>query len=349
MTLHEKYIDRCLQLAHNGLGRTYPNPMVGSVVVLNDRIIGEGWHRKAGQPHAEVHAINTVKDRELLKKATIYVSLEPCSHYGKTPPCSNLIIDSGIKKVVIGTVDPFSEVAGKGIKKLLDSGCEVIVGVRDKECQALNRRFFTFHTRKRPYVILKWAQTSDRFISPLPQKTDKREPFWISNEFSKQLVHKWRSEEQGILVGTNTALADNPMLNTRLWHGENPVRIVLDRQLRIPRESHLFDGKIKTIVLCGKLPEERDAENIIFETLDFSEEVTSEILKVLVKHEIQSLIVEGGRRTLQTFIDEGNWDEARIFTGKAHFNKGIKAPEVAGRLILEKDISGDNLKIYRND
>ena len=227
MNIHEKYIKRCIELAKNGLGATYPNPLVGSVIVYKNKIIGEGWHQKAGAPHAEVNAINSVKDESLLNKSTIYVSLEPCSHFGKTPPCSDLIIAKGIKKVIIGTVDPFAEVAGRGIKKLMEAGCEVQVGILEKECQDLNKRFFTFHQKKRPYIILKWAQTTDGFIAPKVQ--EKREPVWITNQYSKQLVHKWRSEEQAILVGTNTAIADNPKLNTRLWNGKNPVRVVIDK------------------------------------------------------------------------------------------------------------------------
>lgn len=349
MKIHEKHIDRCIQLAQNGLGRTYPNPMVGSVIVFNDRIIGEGWHHKAGEPHAEVNAVNSVKDKELLKKATIYVSLEPCSHYGKTPPCSNLIIESGIRKVVIGTVDPFSEVAGKGIKKLMDAGCEVIVGIREDACRELNKRFFTFHTKKRPYIILKWAESEDGFISPVPLETAKREPIWITNRYSKQLVHKWRAEEEAILVGTNTAVTDNPKLNTRLWRGSHPVRVVLDRQLRIPEESYLFDDSIKTLVLTEKEPEGRALENVIFEAIKFNEELPLQVCDILYRHEVQSVIIEGGLQTLQTFIRKGMWDEARIFTGKIQFKDGTPAPEISGNLISEEKIASDILKIYKND
>lgn len=349
MKIHERYIDRCIQLAQNGRGRTFPNPMVGSVIVYNDRIIGEGWHRKAGEPHAEVNAVNAVKDKELLKKATIYVSLEPCSHYGKTPPCSNLIIDSGIKKVVIGTVDPFSEVAGKGIKKLFDAGCEVIVGVREEACRELNKRFFTFHTKKRPYIILKWAETRDGFLSPGNLDTTEREPVWISNRYSKQLVHKWRAEEQAIMVGTTTAVVDNPKLNTRLWHGNHPVRVVLDRQLRIPAESYIFDDSIKTLVFTEKDTSERDSENVIFEKLNFNAPLPKQVCEILYKYEIQSVIIEGGRQTLESFLDEGYWDEARVFTGNTEFGKGITAPSIAGTLISEEHIASDLLKIYKND
>lgn len=322
--------------------------MVGSVIVYNDSIIGEGWHQRAGEPHAEVNAVNAVKDKSLLKKATIYVSLEPCSHYGKTPPCSNLIIESGIKGVVIGTVDPFSEVSGKGIKKLMDAGCEVIVGVRETECRELNKRFFTFHTQKRPYIILKWAATEDGFLSPLPV-AGKRQPVWITNRYSKQLVHKWRAEEEAIMVGTNTAISDNPKLNTRLWRGEHPVRVVLDRQLRIPADSHLFDDSIKTIIITENNSPERTSRNVIFEAIDFDKDLPTQVCEVLWRHEIQSVIIEGGRQTLQTFIDSKKWDEARVFTGKAQFAKGTHAPKFSGKHITEEKLTSDTLKIYRND
>lgn len=352
--IHEIYIKRCIQLAENGLGRTYPNPMVGSVIVHENRIIGEGWHRKAGEPHAEVNAINSVKDQSLLKKATIYVSLEPCSHFGKTPPCSDLIIARGIKKVVIGTVDPFSEVSGRGIKKLLDAGCEVMVGILEKECQELNKRFFTFHLKNRPYIILKWAQTGFGFIAPSAAR-EERQPYWISNKYSKQLVHKWRSEEQAILVGTHTAVADNPKLNVRLWQGKDPVRVVIDRHLRIPQDSHLFDGSIKTIVLTDVSTKSPSPEGKIsaippsYVGIDFTTEIASQICEVLHQQELHSAIIEGGSQTLQTFIDSGLWDEARVVTGKANFPKGIKAPEFAGRIASEKKIASDTLKIYKND
>lgn len=338
-------------MAQNGLGTTYPNPMVGSVVVHNNRIIGEGWHRIAGEAHSEVNAIKSVKNESVLKEATIYVSLEPCSHFGKTPPCSDLIISQGIKKVVIGTVDPFAKVAGRGIKKLLNAGCEVKVGILEKECRDLNRRFFTFHQKKRPYIILKWAQSEDGFLAP--DIREKREPVWITNTYSKQLVHKWRSEEQAILVGTNTAVADNPELTTRLWKGNDPVRVVFDKELRIPMDSFLFNEKTKTIVLTKKTPSKeqlkQDVENLFYEKIDFSEIVPQQVNEILVKHELQSVIIEGGAQTLQSFIDAGLWDEARVFSGKVQFKKGIKAPGISGNLISEKNIGDDLLKIYRND
>ncbi len=351
MKIHEKYIKRCIQLAENGKGKTYPNPMVGSVLVYDDRIIGEGWHKEAGQPHAEVNAINSVTDKELIKKSTIYVSLEPCSHFGKTPPCSDLIIASGIKKVVIGTVDPFAEVAGRGIKKLLTSGCEVIVGILEQECRTLNQRFFTFHEKNRPYIILKWAQSHDGFLAP--ENREKREPVWITNSISRQLVHKWRAEEQGILVGTNTAVEDDPKLNTRLWEGPNPVRIILDQNLRVPENSAVYNGKSKTLILHGKNSSPKTQfngrEDLIFKIIDFNEKIPSQISQVLYEENIQSLIVEGGGKTLQTFIDLGVWDEARIFTGEAEFKSGIDAPVIKGKFIRESYLEGDNLKVYRND
>lgn len=358
MKIHEKYIKRCIQLAQNGLGTTYPNPMVGSVLVYKDKIIGEGWHRKAGEPHAEVIAINSVKNKSLLKKATIYVSLEPCSHYGKTPPCSDFIVASGIKKVVIGTMDPFTKVAGRGIKKLFESGCEVNLGFLEDECKELNKRFFTFHQHKRPYIILKWAQSEDGFIAPLSDETNfKREPVWITNSYSKQLVHKWRSEEQAILVGTNTAVADNPKLNTRLWDGPNPVRIVIDQHLRIMNESALFDGSIKTILICGNTTanlnaiqlRQTDCELLVIETNDFEKEIAAQICQILYQHELQSVIIEGGTKTIQTFINAGIWDEARVFTGKVQFKTGVEAPKLIGKLKSKEMIAGDQLKIYIND
>lgn len=315
---------RCLQLAKNGLGTTYPNPMVGSVIVHDDRIIGEGWHLKAGEPHAEVNAVNSVKNPELLKNATIYVSLEPCSHYGKTPPCSDLIIAKGIKKVVVGTVDPFAEVAGRGIKKLLDTGHEVIVGILDKECQEINKRFFTFHQKKRPYIILKWAESADGFIAPSPETRDNKEPVWITNTYSKQLVHKWRAEEQAILVGTQTALADNPGLTTRDWAGCSPTRIVLDRKNTLPRNLKIFNNDAPTIVFTEA--ESKEEDNVKFVQIDFGSSLIDQILEKLYENGLQSLIVEGGAKTLQSFIDANLWDEARIFKGESVFKTGISAP-----------------------
>ncbi|PKP12355.1 MAG: riboflavin biosynthesis protein RibD [Bacteroidetes bacterium HGW-Bacteroidetes-3] len=348
MNIHEKYINRCIQLAKNGLGFTYPNPLVGSVIVLNNKIIGEGWHQKAGEPHAEVNAINSVKDKSLLKKATIYVNLEPCSHYGKTPPCANLIVENDIKKVVIGSVDSNSKVGGKGILHLQNNGCEVIVGVLEQECLNLNKRFFTFHNKKRPFIILKWAETQDGFIDKLRDSTSENSPNWISNSYSQQLTHKMRAEEQAILVGTNTALNDNPKLNARNWFGLDPIRIVLDRSLKIPFHYNLYDGSVKTIVLTEKAPSKSLNENAHFEQLDFSKNLAQQICDILYNHEIQSVIVEGGAQTLKTFIAENLWDEAYVFVGNTKFENGLKAPELKKAPNEIRKISDDTLKIYVN-
>ena len=339
-------MSRCIQLAKNGLGTTYPNPLVGSVIVKNNTIIGEGWHHKAGSPHAEVNAIGSVKTSEIdvFSKATIYVSLEPCSHFGKTPPCADLIIAKGIKKVVIGSTDPNTKVAGRGIKKLIEAGCEVIIGVLETECDALNKRFFTFQNKRRPYVILKWAQTADSFIAPTSK--EKKEPVWITNEISRQLVHKMRSEEQAILVGTSTVIEDNPSLTTRDWKGNSPIRIIIDKTLKIPKSHTVYDGKVKTIVITSITKE--SSENLIFEVIDFSEAIVPQICDQLYRHEIQSLIVEGGTKTLQQFIEYNLWDEAFVFTGKTIFTTGVKAPELQGTLLSEEKIQTDIIHHFKN-
>jgi diaminohydroxyphosphoribosylaminopyrimidine deaminase/5-amino-6-(5-phosphoribosylamino)uracil reductase len=343
--IHEKYISRCIALAKNGLGTTYPNPMVGSVIVYEDKIIGEGWHKKAGGPHAEVNAVNSVQDKSLLSKATIYVSLEPCSHFGKTPPCCDLIIKNKIPNVVIGTVDPNIMVAGNGIKKLIEAGIHVTVGILEDECNELNKRFFTFHQKKRPYIILKWAESQDGFIAPL-KKLEKK-PVWITNTYSRQLVHKWRTEEQAILVGTQTVIDDNPKLNARDWQGNNPVRIILDQNNRIPKGNAVFDNQIKTIVFSNA-KNSISEENTTFEVIDFKQNIAQEITDSLYKNSIQSVIIEGGLQTLQTFIDAALWDEARIFTGQITLGKGIKAP-LLPKINSEKHlIDKDELTILRN-
>lgn len=344
---------RCLELAKNGLGTTYPNPMVGSVIVCDGKIIGEGWHKKSGEPHAEVNAVNSVKDKSLLKKSTIYVSLEPCSHFGKTPPCCDLIIENEIPNVVIGTVDPNVKVAGNGIKKLIDAGKNVTVGVLESECNELNKRFFIFHKKERPYIILKWAETQDGFIAPLEIRRkalndNKQKPVWITNTFSRQLVHKWRSEEQAILVGTNTVIDDNPKLNVRDWTGKNPIRIVLDQNFRIPKERHIYDNQVKTIIISNSLTAIIE-ENSIFEAIDFKNNIAKQILDTLHKHQIQSVIIEGGSRTLQTFIDENLWDEARVFIGNKNFETGIKASILALKNSEKHTIGNDILLISRNN
>lgn len=318
--------------------------MVGSVIVYKDRIIGEGWHYKAGQPHAEVNAIDSVTNSALLKDATIYVNLEPCNHYGKTPPCSNLIIEKGIKKVVIGSRDPNPKVAGSGIQKLKDAGCEAVVGVLEKECHALNKRFFTFQTKKRPYIFLKWAQTENGFIAP--EQRGKKQPVWITSRYSRQLVHQMRAEEQAILVGTNTVIEDNPGLTTREWEGNSPTRIVLDRKLRIPKEASVYDESVPTLFITEKYTENRS--NLIFEQIGFTTNVATQICEIAHKHQLQSLIVEGGAQMLQSFIEQQLWDEAFIFTGKTTFDKGVKAPNLVGSLLSEETLGTDILKHYKN-
>lgn len=340
-------MSRCIQLAKNGLGTTYPNPLVGCVIVHHNTIIGEGWHYKAGLPHAEVNAIASVKNKSLLKDATIYVNLEPCNHFGKTPPCSNLIIDSGIKKVVIGSTDPNPKVSGSGILKLMEAGCDVVVGVLTEKCDDLNKRFFTFHTKKRPYIILKWAQTADGFIAPkVENRPAEKKPVWITNEYSRQLAHRLRANEQAILAGTQTVLSDNPSLTSRDWQGENPIRVILDRTLKIPKGASVFDGAAKTIVLTEK--ESIGPEQLIFESLNFSEELSIQICKVLYKHNIHSVIIEGGTKTIQTFIDSNLWDEAYVFKGKIGFGDGIAAPKIEGELISEEKIKEDILQQFKN-
>jgi len=337
---------RCLELAKNGLGTTYPNPMVGSVIVCDGKIIGEGWHKKSGEPHAEVNAVNSVKDKSLLKRATIYVSLEPCSHFGKTPPCCDLIIENKIPNVIVGTVDSNIKVAGNGIKKLIEAGAKVTVGILETECKELNKRFFTFHEKKRPYVILKWAESNNGFIAPLTKLEQK--PVWITNKFSRQLVHKWRSEEQAILVGTNTVIDDNPKLDVRDWTGNNPIRIILDQNNRIPKDSFIFNNQVKTIIFSNSSTR-INQENSIFEVIDFKKNLANQILNVLYKHHIQSVIIEGGLQTLQTFIDENLWDEARVFIGNNNFETGIKAPLLALKNIEKHIIENDILLISRNN
>ncbi|CAM3418588.1 Riboflavin biosynthesis protein RibD [Flavobacterium longum] len=340
---HELYMKRCLQLAENGLGTTYPNPLVGSVIVHKDTIIGEGWHRKSGEPHAEVNAVRSVKDQSLLKNSTLYVNLEPCSHFGKTPPCSDLIVSLGIPEVVIGTMDPHEKVAGKGIERLRAAGVKVTVGVLEQECLALNKRFFTFHNQQRPYVILKWAESADGFIAPLHKETPQ--PVWISGEVSRQLVHKWRSEEQSILVGTQTVIDDNPRLNVRDWAGNNqPIRLVIDKSGRIPARSHIFDNQQPTVVFSGKSVSSGE-ENIIFERLDFDQDTVPKLVKALYSRGIQSVIVEGGRQTLQSFIDAGLWDEARIFVGGASLKQGISAPTLHRENATRYSVGHDELLI----
>ena len=336
-----------MQIAKNGIGTTRPNPSVGAVIVYQNKIIGEGFTSPHGENHAEVNAINAVENKSLLKEATIFVTLEPCSHFGKTPPCADLIVKHQLKQVVIGCLDSNSLVAGKGVSHLENAGINVIVGVLETECRMHHKRFFKVQENKRPYIILKWAETKDGFVAPISKNEIK--PIFISNTYSQQLVHKLRSAEHAILVGTKTVLADNPKLNIRSWSGENPVRVVLDNTLRIPKNSNILDGSVKTIVItAAKDKNIVSSKNLIFEEIDFSKNIAKQVCEVLSKYQIQSLIVEGGTQTLQTFIDEKLWDEAMVFVGNTSFVKGVKSPIIT-KEFKEEFIESDVLKRYTND
>ena len=322
MTKDEKYIARCIQLAKNGLCNAAPNPMVGAVIVHNDTIIGEGYHIRCGEAHAEVNAVRSVKDKSLLKESTIYVSLEPCSHHGKTPPCADLIINKGIPRVVVGCQDPFSLVAGRGIAKLREAGIEVKVGVLEEECRQLIRRFVTFNTLRRPFITLKWAESADGFIDL--HRTEGH-PYIFSSPLSSMLVHKRRAEHSAILVGRRTALLDNPSLTTRNWYGKNPVRMVIDKDLTLPKHLALFDGSVRTLVFTQR-EDTSNRPNVEHIRLDFKIDILPQIMEVLYKEKLQSLLVEGGSILLQSFIDAGCWDEAYIEQSDAHLKDGVKAP-----------------------
>ncbi len=336
---------RALELAKNGIGITRPNPSVGAVIVHNNRIIGEGFTSAYGGFHAEVNAINAVKNKELLKNSSIYVTLEPCAHYGKTPPCSDLIISYGIRNVFIGCQDDNPLVAGKGIERLRKAGCIVHTGILEKECQNHHKRFLTFQNKKRPYIFLKWAETLNGFIAPKSKNETK--PVWISNEYSRQFTHKMRANEHAILVGTNTVIADNPSLNVRDWGGNNPVRIILDKNLRISKNHEIYSEKQITIIITAT--PQTSTNKLIFEQIDFSKNVAQQICEVLYRHNIQSLIVEGGATTLQTFIDQNLWDEAYIFKSDVVFENGIKSPDFKTIKKQELTIANDKLSIYKND
>jgi len=350
LTSHEKYIQRCISIAKKGLGSTAPNPMVGSVIVHNNKIIGEGFTSAYGGHHAEVNAINSVINKKLLKEATLYVTLEPCSHFGKTPPCSDLILTHQIPNIVIGCIDDNPEVAGQGIAKLKAAGCHVTVGVLEAECKQHHKRFFTFHHKKRPYIILKWAETQDGFIAPESKQT--KTPVWITNTASRQLVHKWRAEEQAILVGTHTVLEDNPSLTVRDWTGQHPIRIVLDKDLKLPKEASVFNSDAETIVITSKPETKTDKTNHLdleYINWNVKHSIAFQICDVLYQRNINSVIIEGGAQTLHTFIHENLWDEARVFTGTSVFKHGMKAPQLYSEHISEEKIIDDTLKIYVNN
>lgn len=346
MDKHEKYMHRCIQLALNAVGNTSPNPMVGSVIVYDDRIIGEGYHTKAGEPHAEVNAINSIKkeDLHLLNKATIYVSLEPCAHFGKTPPCSDLIIEKNIPKIVIGCIDPFAEVAGKGVEKLLKAGRNVVVGVLEEKALQLNKRFFTFHEKQRPYIILKWAQTLDGFLD---KKRDNDTGInWITSNKTKLLTHKWRSEEDAILVGKNTVINDNPNLTTREVNGKNPTRIVIDSKCSLKNDFNLFNSDAKTIVI--NTIENKIEDNIEYLKVDESNFINN-LLHQLYLKEIQSVIIEGGATTIQHFIDSNHWDEVRVLIGQQTFGQGLEAPKLNAKVSSIETFNQDQIIYYTNN
>ena len=338
----EKYMKQCIKLASAGFGQVAPNPMVGCVVVSGGKVIGKGHHEKYGDSHAEVQAINSVKNKSQLKGATLYVSLEPCSHQGKTPPCTNLIIRSGIKRVVVGAKDTNADVSGGGKAKLEEAGLEVVMGVLEGECREQNKRFFSHVEKKRPYVILKWAQTANGFIA---EKKNKQT--WITGNESVRLNHKWRAEEQSILIGTNTALADNPRLTAREYKGKNPVRVVLDRNLRLPQDLNLFDRSVATLV-CNEI-KGFQYESLEYVKMNFGKDLVSHVLRELYKRNLHSVIVEGGAQLLNAFISDGIWDEARVFTGTIEFKKGILSPVLEMDAIATEEIGQDQLHYYKNN
>ena len=339
-----KFMKRCLDLASKAEGFTYPNPMVGAVVVHDDKIIGEGFHLKPGGPHAEVIAINAVSDKAKLKSSTLYVSLEPCSHFGKTPPCADLIISCSIPRVVIGTIDTSEEVSGEGIKKLKNAGCKVTTGVCVAECRWLNKRFFTFHEKKRPYITLKWAQSSDGYIDVLRTNGHKTEPNWITGNPERVLVHKWRASEQSILVGAGTIRADNPLLNVREWKGSDPIRIILSGSGVIKNYSFVNQASSKVIMFTHNL--DTDIQNVQKVKLDKDKSSSEQISRYLFNAGIQSVFIEGGAQVLNHFISSGFWDEARVFSGDKLFSAGIKAPVIKGSLLSHDVFSGSILNIY---
>jgi diaminohydroxyphosphoribosylaminopyrimidine deaminase/5-amino-6-(5-phosphoribosylamino)uracil reductase len=339
-----KFMRRCLELATKAEGMTYPNPMVGSVIVYEGKIVGEGYHLRSGESHAEVVAINSVSDKSILKHSSLYVNLEPCSHFGKTPPCADFIISGQIPRIVIGTTDTSGKVSGKGIKKLKDSGCEVVTGILEDECRRLNRRFFTFHEKKRPYITLKWAQSADGYLDIKRSENHKTGPTWISGKPERVLVHKWRSEEQSILVGAGTIRADNPRLNVREWKGADPAKLILSSSGSF--NSGLADGTSEgKIIVFTHNPEAR----IPLSTMVILQENRSSALQIceyLYSSGIQSLLIEGGATVLDHFITEGLWDEARIFNGANLFIEGVKAPQKNGLLLSKTVFSGSILEIY---
>ena len=345
-TKNEKYMERCLALAGKGLGRVAPNPMVGSVIVVGDKIIGSGYHERYGGPHAEVNAINSVANKELLKKSTLFVNLEPCSHYGKTPPCADLIIKYKIPCVVVGCTDTFSKVNGQGIKKLKRAGIDVKVGILEEKCRILNKTFFTYHEKGRPYIILQWAQTIDGFIDRKRTVGSAKKPLQVSGKQSKILTHTWRSQTDAVMVGTNTVLLDNPRLTTRMVKGKNPLRIAIDRDLKIPEKFNLLDRTTPTIIFTTKNVASK--HNLEFVKINFKKNIIPQILKELYKRKIQSVIIEGGAQTLNSFIKAKLWDEMRVFKANKKINTGVKASVINLRPTEMRKVGSDKLYTYTN-
>lgn len=344
MTPDERYMQRCLELAAKGLGMVSPNPLVGCVIVHKGRVIGEGYHHKYGGAHAEVNAIASVEDKELLAESTLYVNLEPCAHFGKTPPCADLIVSFSIPRVVVGSEDPFPSVAGKGIKRLRDAGVEVESGILEKHCHWMNRRFFTYHTKGRPYIILKWASSSDGFLAPGEHGPEQRERWWITGNVAKVLVHKWRSEEDSILTGMGTILADNPELNVRNWEGAHPLRVIIDRQLSLNGSERVFNPEGKVLVL-NEIREETEG-HIEYVRIESGVDLITQMLAELHERKVHSLLVEGGLQVLNSFIRSENWDEARILKGSKRFTKGIPAPAIPNPPAYEGYAGEDQLFIH---
>tara|TARA_B100001939_G_scaffold37389_1_gene29135 strand:- start:1210 stop:2238 length:1029 start_codon:yes stop_codon:yes gene_type:complete len=341
MKTHEHFIEKCITLARKGILNVSPNPMVGCIIVYNDEIIGEGYHQEYGKSHAEVNAIKAVKDKSLLSKSTLYVNLEPCCHHGKTPPCTDLIIRHNFSKVVIGCIDPFSEVSGRGIKKLEDNSIKVVHGVLEEKCKDLNRRFFYFHKYKRPYIILKWAKSKDNYIAPINQE----KPFWMTSKKSKTLVHNWRAEEDAILVGRKTVTADNPSLTVRMCEGKNPMRLVIDKSLSLKNNYNIFDDDAETLVFNNIKSD--TVRNTIYVKIDFSNPI-EEILNELYKRKILSLIVEGGAITINSFIENNLYDEIRLFTTEKVLENGILSPLIPNiKMTKNTIIDKDKLEVYK--
>lgn len=345
----ELYMRRCLELANLGMGAVSPNPLVGCVIVCDGKIIGEGYHARFGEAHAEVNAVNAVKNKygeqapALLEKSTAYVSLEPCAHFGKTPPCADLLVQYKLKKVVIGNRDPFDGVNGKGMEKLRNAGIEVISGVLDEKCRQLNRRFFTRILKQRPYIILKWATTADGYFAP--KDVAQR---WISGPMAKMLVHKWRAEEDAVLVGKITAIADDPELNTREWEGKNPVRILIDRHLQVPKDSKIYNAEAKTVVFNEqKTTVENHVHYIQMEDMQYY--LPQKIAFQLYLMDIQSVIIEGGANILQQFITGNLWDEARIFSSSKIWKEGLPSPQLKGLVIDQFHLENDTLTVFQNN